>query len=337
MRVLVTGAAGFIGMHVSMRLLEQGHEIAGIDNLNKYYDVGLKKARLQKLQAKENFGFYCIDLKEKEQLEQLLHTFKPEAVVHLAAQAGVRYSIECPSSYVESNLVGFANILEGARELNVNHFVYASSSSVYGLNENLPFDESHGVDHPLALYGATKKANEIMAHSYSHLFELPTTGLRFFTVYGPWGRPDMALFKFTKAIISGNPIDVYNKGQMSRDFTYIDDVADAVTKVLFKPATANETFDAKKPDRGTSRAPWKVFNVGKGQTVQLIEFITALEAVLGKEAQLNFLGMQPGDVQNTFSDTKRLQDWVDWSPKVSVADGVQNFVVWFMKYYQINR
>lgn len=334
MRILVTGAAGFIGMHVAMKLLEQGHEVAGLDSLNDYYDVNLKKARLKQLLLKTKFEFHHLNLQNKIELDKLLHTYKPEAVINLAAQAGVRYSIEHPASYVESNLVGFANLIEGVRHLPVNHFVYASSSSVYGLNEALPFDEGQGVDHPLALYGATKKANEALAHSYSHLFKLPTTGLRFFTVYGPWGRPDMALFKFTKAIISGDPIEVYNNGQMMRDFTYIDDVSDAVIKVLFKPATENALFRKDNPDRATSAAPWRIFNVGRGQTVSLTEFIFALETIIGKKAQLKLLDMQPGDVQNTFSDTKRLQDWIDWTPAISITEGVQNFVDWYKKHYQ---
>jgi len=333
MRILVTGAAGFIGMHVVVRLLADGHEVIGIDNLNDYYDVGLKQARLAHIGSPNQFHFEKLDLCDRAGIDRLFTERRPEIVINLAAQAGVRYSLENPHSYIESNVVGFTNILEACRNFYVSHLVYASSSSVYGLNEEMPFHEGQNVDHPLALYGATKKANELLAHSYSHLFGLPTTGLRFFTVYGPWGRPDMALFKFTDAIMSGRPIDIYNHGQMTRDFTYIDDIVEGVVRLVLKPAEGHKQFDAKTPDAGLSSARWMIFNIGNGQPTPLMDYITALEKALGKKAQKNFLNMQPGDVVATASDTSRLNDWVEFAPNTSIVKGVAKFVEWYLANY----
>ena len=333
MRILVTGVAGFIGMHVAVRLLADGHEVIGMDNLNDYYDVRLKKARLAHIGSPNQFHFEKLDLCDRAGINRLFAERRPEIVINLAAQAGVRYSLENPHSYIESNLVGFTNILEACRHFEVEHLVYASSSSVYGLNEEMPSHEGQNVDHPLALYGATKKANELLAHSYSHLFNLPTTGLRFFTVYGPWGRPDMALFKFTDAILSGRPIDIYNHGHMTRDFTYIDDIVEGVVRLAIKPAKADADFDAENPDAGRSSAPWRIFNIGNGQPTQLMGYITALEQALGKEAQKNFLDMQPGDVVATASDTSRLSDWVGFAPNTAINEGVTKFVEWYRSFY----
>ncbi len=281
MRILVTGVAGFIGMHVAMRLLADGHEVIGLDNINDYYDVRLKQARLAHIGSPNQFHFHKLDLADRDGINTLFAETRPEIVINLAAQAGVRYSLENPHSYIDSNLVGFTNILEACRHFEVGHLVYASSSSVYGLNKEMPFHEGQNTDHPLALYGATKKANELLAHSYSHLFNLPTTGLRFFTVYGPWGRPDMALFKFAEAILAGQAIDVYNHGQMTRDFTYIDDIVEGVVRLAIKPAQADADFDAENPDAGRSTAPWRIFNIGNGQPTPLMDYITALEYALG--------------------------------------------------------
>ena len=329
----MTGVAGFIGMHVAMRLLADGHEVIGLDNINNYYDVRLKQARLAHIGSPNQLHFHKLDLADRDGITNLFSETRPEIVINLAAQAGVRYSLENPHSYIESNLVGFTNILEACRHFEVEHLVYASSSSVYGLNEEMPFHEGQNVDHPLALYGATKKANELLAHSYSHLFNLPTTGLRFFTVYGPWMRPDMALFKFTDAILSGQPIDIYNHGQMTRDFTYIDDIVEGVVRLAMKPAESDEQFDAKTPDAGRSSAPWMIFNIGNGQQSPLMDYITALEQALGKEAQKNFLDMQPGDVVATASDTSRLSDWVGFAPNTSINEGVTKFVEWYFANY----
>jgi len=333
MRILVTGVAGFIGMHVAVRLLADGHEVIGMDNLTDYYDVRLKQARLAHIGSPNQFHFEKLDLCDRAGINRLFAERRPEIVINLAAQAGVRYSLENPHSYIESNLVGFTNILEACRHFEVEHLVYASSSSVYGLNEEMPFHEGQNVDHPLALYGATKKANELLAHSYSHLFGLPTTGLRFFTVYGPWGRPDMALFKFTDAILSGRPIDIYNHGQMTRDFTYINDIVEGVVRLAMKPAQGDAYFDAKTPDAGRSLAPWRIFNIGNGQPSPLMDYIAALEQALGKEAQKNFLDMQPGDVMATASDTSRLNDWVGFAPNTSINIGVTKFVEWYRSFY----
>ena len=335
MKVLVTGVAGFIGMHVSLRLISDGHHVAGVDNLNSYYDVKLKKARLRNIGGSSQFVFKKFDLADRGSVNTFFDEFQPDVVINLAAQAGVRYSIENPHTYIDSNIVGFTNILEACRRAQVEHLVYASSSSVYGLNQNMPFHEGQNVDHPLALYGATKKANELLAHSYSHLFGLPTTGLRFFTVYGPWGRPDMALFKFTDAILNGKPIEVYNHGEMVRDFTYIDDVVEGVVRLVNKPATTSKGFDAFSPDAGLSEAPWRIFNIGNGQPIPLMNYISALEQALGIEAEKNFLEMQPGDVPMTSADTLRLWQWVGFRPNTSVEDGVKKFVDWYRTFYSI--
>ena len=334
MKILVTGVAGFIGMHVALRLLNDGHEVAGLDNLNDYYDVNLKKARLKHIGSPNQFSFHKLDLADRDGINTLFNEFRPEVVINLAAQAGVRYSLENPHSYIYSNLVGFTNILEACRHYQVGHLVYASSSSVYGLNEDMPFHEGQNVDHPLALYGATKKANELLAHSYSHLFNLPTTGLRFFTVYGPWGRPDMAPILFADAIIKGDPIKVFNKGQMKRDFTYIDDIVEGVVRVAMKPAEADQFFDPVDPDGGTGNCPWRVFNIGNSQPVKLMDFITELEQAFNVTAQKAFLEMQPGDVVETFADCRRLDDWVGFRPKTALRDGVRQFVDWYQRYNQ---
>ena len=334
MRILVTGVAGFIGMHVTLRLLNDGHEVAGLDNLNDYYDVSLKQARLDHIGSPNQFAFHKLDLADRDGINTLFTEFRPEIVINLAAQAGVRYSLENPHSYIDSNIIGFTNILEACRHHEVGHLIYASSSSVYGLNEEIPFHEGQNVDHPLALYGATKKANELLAHSYSHLFGLPTTGLRFFTVYGPWGRPDMALFKFAEAIVNGRQIDIYNHGQMIRDFTYIDDVVEGVVRLVGSSATANESFDPAVPDAGSSNVPWRIFNIGNGQPTPLMNYITAIEQALGIEAEKNFMEMQPGDVLKTSADTSRLDEWVGFKPDTPVSEGVENFVDWFRTFYR---
>lgn len=333
MRILVTGAAGFIGMHLTVRLLEMGHEVIGLDNLNDYYDVALKHARLSHIGSDNQFRFFELSLEDKAGLEKLCDEERPDIIINLAAQAGVRYSLENPLSYINSNVIGFTHILEVSRHFNVQQLIYASSSSVYGVNENMPFSEQDNVDHPLALYGATKKSNELLAHSYSHLFGLPTTGLRFFTVYGPWGRPDMALFKFTKAIIEGKPIDVYNHGQMIRDFTYIDDIIEGIVRLVERPAETDPHFNPEQPDPGTSSAPWRIFNIGNGQPTPLMDYIHALEKALGREALKNFMPMQPGDVPATSADTSRLGEWVGFRPDTPVEVGVHNFVAWYKTYY----
>ena len=337
MRILVTGVAGFIGMHVAMRLLADGHEVIGLDNINDYYDVRLKQARLAHIGSPNQFHFHKLDLADRDGINTLFAETRPEIVINLAAQAGVRYSIENPHSYIDSNLVGFTNILEACRHFEVGHLVYASSSSVYGLNKEMPFHEGQNTDHPLALYGTSKKANELLAHSYSHLFNLPTTGLRFFTVYGPWGRPDMALFKFAEAILAGQAIDVYNHGQMTRDFTYIDDIVEGVVRLAIKPAQADAEFDAENPDAGRSTAPWRIFNIGNGQPTPLMDYITALEDALGLKAEKNFMEMQPGDVVATASDTQRLDDWVGFQPDTPIGVGVAKFVEWYLADYHRER
>lgn len=334
MRILLTGVAGFIGMHTAIRLIEDGHQVIGIDNLNSYYDVSLKQARLEHIGRSQAFSFTRADLADRQAVEDIFASSQPETVINLAAQAGVRYSLEDPHSYIESNITGFTHILEGCRHYDVQNLVYASSSSVYGLNGEMPFSEQSPANHPVALYGATKKANEVLAHSYSHLFDLPTTGLRFFTVYGPWGRPDMALFSFTRDILEGRPIDIYNHGNMMRDFTYIDDIVEGVVQTAYHPARPDPDFDPLRPDSGTSSAPWRIFNIGNGQPVQLMDYITALETALGIEAKKNFMPIQPGDVPATWADTSRLDSWVGFKPDTPVTDGVARFVDWYRTYYQ---
>ena len=334
MRILITGAAGFIAMHTAERLLARGENVLGLDNLNDYYDVSLKLARLERLQSKANFKFIQLDVKDSVAVGQAFAEFRPNRVIHLAAQAGVRYSLENPQAYIDANLYGFMNILEGVRHHDVQHLVYASSSSVYGGNTAMPFSEHHNIDHPVSLYAATKKANELMAHTYSHLFGLPTTGLRFFTVYGPWGRPDMALFLFTKAILKGEPIDVFNQGNMIRDFTYVDDIVEGVMRVLDKPAQASKAFDPAEPDPATSNAPYRVFNIGNSRPTKLMDFIEALESSLGSKAVKNFLPIQPGDVPATNADTTELERWVHFKPQTSVEEGVAKFVAWYRDFYQ---
>jgi UDP-glucuronate 4-epimerase len=335
MKVLVTGAAGFIGMHTSLRLLERGDHVLGIDNLNDYYDPSLKESRLARLQSHAGFRFNKLDVADRTGVAELFARERFDRVVHLAAQAGVRYSLQNPHAYVDANLVGFTNILEGCRHNGVQHLAYASSSSVYGGNTKMPFAEADSVDHPVSLYAATKKANELMAHTYSHLYGLPTTGLRFFTVYGPWGRPDMALFLFTRAMLEGRPIDVFNHGQMKRDFTYIDDIVEGVIRVLDKTATPDPAFDPLQPDPATSAAPFRVFNIGNNNPVPLMEFIEAIESALGMLAEKNFLPMQAGDVPATYADTSALDAWVGFKPGTPVRDGVSRFIAWYRKYYGI--
>ncbi len=334
MKVLVTGAAGFIGFHVAQRLLARGDEVVGIDNLNDYYEVSLKESRLALLEPQEGFRFQKLDLGDRQGMEDLFADEKFDRVVNLAAQAGVRYSIENPHSYVQSNIVGFLNILEGCRHNNVEHLVYASSSSVYGANETMPFSVHDNVDHPLSLYAASKKANELMAHTYSHLYRLPTTGLRFFTVYGPWGRPDMALFLFTRAILEGKPIKVFNYGKHRRDFTYIDDITEGVIRTLDNVAMPNPDWSGTEPDPGTSRAPWRVYNIGNSKPVNLMDYIQALENSLGKTAEKEFLPMQPGDVPDTYADVEQLKLDVGYQPSTPVEEGIAKFVEWYREYYQ---
>ncbi|MBW7928591.1 MAG: NAD-dependent epimerase [Fimbriimonadaceae bacterium] len=333
MKILLTGAAGFIGMHTALRLLDRGDVVVGVDNLNDYYDVSLKEARLARLQAHSRFSFRRLSVEDREAMAAVFLQEQPQRVIHLAAQAGVRYSLTNPHAYIDANLQGFINILEGCRHNEVEHLAYASSSSVYGGNTALPFSEHQNVDHPVSLYAATKKANELMAHTYSHLFQLPTTGLRFFTVYGPWGRPDMALFLFTRAMLAGRPIDIFNNGQMVRDFTYIDDIVEGIIRVIDKPAVPSDSFDAVQPDPSTSNAPYRVFNIGNSQPTPLMEYIHALEQATGIEANKNFLPMQPGDVAATSADTSELDAWIGFKPNTSVRVGVRRFVEWYRKHY----
>lgn len=332
-KILVTGAAGFIGYHTCVRLLAAGLEVVGIDNLNDYYDVTLKEARLTRLQGVRNFSFQRLDLADRSGMEELFSSQKFDTVIHLAAQAGVRYSIQNPHAYIDSNLVGFINILEGCRHHQVQHLTYASSSSVYGANTTLPFSIHDNVDHPLSLYAATKKANELMAHTYSNLYGLPTTGLRFFTVYGPWGRPDMALFLFTDAIIKGRPIDVFNHGQMQRDFTYIDDIVEGVVRIAARPAQVNPHWSGATPDPGSSFAPWRVYNIGNHSPVELLHFIRTIEEKLGRKAQLNLLPLQPGDVPATCADVADLMRDVDFKPATPIEVGISRFIDWYREYY----
>jgi len=335
MKILLTGAAGFIGMHTALRLLERGDEVVGIDNLNDYYDVSLKTARLARLTSYPNFRFIKMDVADTPAVSALFNAEGFARVIHLAAQAGVRYSLVNPYAYIQSNLVGFANILEGCRHGQIEHLVYASSSSVYGGNAKLPFSEHDNIDHPVSLYAATKKSNELMAHTYSHLFALPTTGLRFFTVYGPWGRPDMSPMLFASAILDGRAIDVFNHGDMMRDFTYIDDIVEGVIRVLDKPAAANPDFDKSQPDPAISNVPYRVFNIGNNQPVKLMEYIEAIEAALGKPAKKNLLPMQPGDVPATYADTAELDRWVGFKPNTPLNDGVARFVGWYRSFYNV--
>jgi len=338
--VLVTGAAGFIGFHLSTRLLERGTPVVGFDNLNPYYDWALKRARLAQLQATAArtgtaFALIEADLDDRAAVEAAFAAHKPGRVVNLAAQAGVRYSIENPAAYIQANLVGFGHILEGCRHYGIEHLVYASSSSVYGGNTKLPFSEHDSVDHPVSLYAASKKANELMAHTYSHLYGLPATGLRFFTVYGPWGRPDMALFLFTKAMLEGRPIQVFNQGQMVRDFTYVDDIVESLLRVLDKPAAPDPAFDAASPDPGTSWAPHRVFNIGNSNPTPLLDYIEAIEAALGVTASKELLPMQPGDVPATAADTRALEAWTGFKPNTPVREGVARFVAWYREFYGV--
>jgi len=322
-------------MHCAKILLGRGDQVLGVVNLNDYYDVGLKEARLTQLTTHDNFKFIKCGIEEREALAAVFSQEKPDRVIHLAAQAGVRYSLTNPHAYIDANIMGFTNILEECRHNGISHLVYASSSSVYGGNTSMPFSEHHNIDHPISLYAATKKANELMAHTYSHLYGVPTTGLRFFTVYGPWGRPDMALFLFTKAILKGEAIPVFNKGQMVRDYTYIDDIVEGVIRVMDKPATPNADFDASFPDPATSAAPYRVFNIGNGRPVPLMDYISALEQALGMEAIKEFLPMQPGDVPATSADTRELGTWVGFQPNTPVADGVAKFAEWYRDFYDV--
>lgn len=334
MKVMVTGSAGFIGAALTLRLLARGDTIVGIDNHNDYYDPSIKEARLAQFSDHPNYTHLRIDLGDRKAIEAAFAEHQPQRVVNLAAQAGVRYSIENPLAYIDSNIVGFAHILEGCRHHGVEHLVYASSSSVYGANTAMPFSVHHNVDHPLSLYAASKKSNELMAHTYSHLYQLPTTGLRFFTVYGPWGRPDMALFKFTKAIMAGEPIDVFNFGKHRRDFTYIDDIVEGVIRVLDRPAPSNPNWNSNQPDPGTSTAPWRVYNIGNNSPVELMDYIGALEAALGKKAEMNLLPLQPGDVPDTYADVADLVEQFDYKPATPVTTGVARFIEWYRGYYK---
>lgn len=332
MHILVTGAAGFIGFHVAQKLLSRGERVVGVDNLNDYYDVNLKLARLALLEAQPAFTFIKANLQDRPAIEALFNEHRFDAVINLAAQAGVRYSLENPQAYIDSNIVGFTNILECCRHHNIGHLVYASSSSVYGMNSAMPFSVHDNVDHPMSLYAASKKANELMAHTYSHLFGVPTTGLRFFTVYGPWGRPDMALFLFTKAILAGEPIKVFNNGQMQRDFTYIDDIVEGVIRIMDKPATPNPDWDSAAPDPGTSSAPYRIFNIGNNNPVLLMDFISAIEKALGKTAEKELLPMQPGDVAATYANIEDMIDAVNYHPQTPVQEGIDNFIAWYMEH-----
>ncbi len=335
MKVLITGTAGFIGSNVARQLLERGDEVIGLDNLNDYYDVNLKKARLARLTSEPGFTDVRMDLEDRTGIAQLFASHKPERVVHLAAQAGVRYSLVNPLAYIDSNIVGTTNILEGCRHNGVEHLVYASSSSVYGANTKMPFSVHDNVDHPVSLYAASKKANELMAHTYSHLFQLPTTGLRFFTVYGPWGRPDMALFLFTKAILEGKPIDVFNYGKCRRDFTYIDDIVEGVIRTLDRIPTANPDWSGDHPDCGTSYAPYRIYNIGNNQPVELLRFIEIIEECLGQKAKKNLLPLQPGDVPATYANVDDLIHDVGFKPATEIETGISNFVNWYRDYYKV--
>lgn len=334
MRVLLTGVAGFIGMHCAERLLARGDEVLGIDNINDYYDVRLKEARLERLRPQAGFHFVKLDVADRVAMERLFAGQRPQRVVHLAAQAGVRYSVQNPHAYVQSNLVGFLNVLEGCRHNGIEHLVYASSSSVYGANAKLPFSVHDNVDHPISLYAATKKSNEVMAHAYAHLYQLPVTGLRFFTVYGPWGRPDMALFLFTKAILEGRPIDVFNHGRMRRDFTYVDDIVEGMIRVLDRVARPDPAFDSLTPDPATSSAPARIYNIGNHEPVELMLYIETIEKALGRKAVKRFLPLQPGDVAETFADVEALAADTGFQPRTPVEQGIRRFVDWYLEVYQ---
>ncbi|MCQ8181641.1 NAD-dependent epimerase [Methylomonas sp. SURF-1] len=336
MRIMVTGTAGFIGSHLALKLLERGDEVIGIDNLNDYYDVNLKLSRLARIKDYPGFTDVRLDIADRAGIEAVFKQYHPQKVVNLAAQAGVRYSLENPHAYIDSNIVGFINILEGCRHYNVEHLVYASSSSVYGANESMPFSVHDNVDHPLSLYAASKKANELMAHTYSNLYRLPTTGLRFFTVYGPWGRPDMALFLFTKAILAGEKIKVFNYGKHRRDFTYIDDIVEGVICTLDHNAQANPDWNGLSPDPGTSKAPWRVYNIGNQNPVELMTYIETLERYLGKTAEKELLPLQPGDVPDTYADVEALVNDVGYKPSTSIEQGIRRFVEWYLAYYQVD-
>jgi len=333
MKILVTGSAGFIGSHLALRLLERGDTVVGLDNHNDYYDPAIKEARLARFSGHPNYTHLRADLAERSAIEAAFAQHKPQRVVNLAAQAGVRYSIDNPMAYIESNIVGFAHILEGCRHHGVEHLVYASSSSVYGANTTMPFSIHHTVDHPLSLYAASKKANELIAHTYSHLYQLPTTGLRFFTVYGPWGRPDMALFKFTKAILAGEPIQVFNYGNHLRDFTYVDDIVEGLVRIIDRPAPSNEQWSSDHPDPGSSKAPWRVYNIGNNTPVQLMRYISAIEEALGKTATKELLPLQAGDVPDTYADVDDLVREFDYKPETPVEEGIKQFVGWYRGYF----
>ncbi len=335
MKILVTGSAGFIGFSLCKRLLDKGDIIIGIDNHNDYYDPKIKDSRLEQLKKYPNYKHYRLDLNDQKGLEKIFYEYKPLKVVNLAAQAGVRYSMENPLAYINSNVVGFAHILENCRHNNVEHLVYASTSSIYGANTKMPFSEHDSANHPLSVYAASKKSNELMAHSYSNLYKLPTTGLRFFTVYGPWGRPDMALFKFTKNILEEKSIDVFNHGKHTRDFTYIDDIVEGIIKTIDNTATTNSDWNSKQPDPATSNVPWRIYNIGNNKPVHLMDYIDALEKSLGKKAKINYLPLQPGDVPDTYASTDNLNKKFNYKPTTSVIDGVSKFVKWYKNYYKI--
>ena len=335
MRIMVTGVAGFIGFHTAKALLDRGDEVVGVDNMNSYYDPALKQARLDQLAGRNGFSFHRTDLADKDAIGEVFAAEKPQRVINLAAQAGVRYAFENPHAYLDSNLAGFLNILEGCRHNDVEHLVYASSSSVYGANTRMPFSVHQNVDHPVSFYAATKKANELMAHSYAHLYQIPTTGLRFFTVYGPWGRPDMSLFLFTKKILAGEPIDVFNHGQHMRDFTYIDDIVEGVLRTTDKVAEPDDTWSGDAPDPASSKAPYRLYNIGNNQPVELMHFIECIEKAVGKTAEKNFLPLQPGDVERTYADIDALSDAVGFRPSTPIEKGIERFVAWYKDFYGV--
>ena len=332
---IITGSAGFIGSSLCLKLLKQGDIVIGIDNHNDYYDPKIKEARIERLKKYPNYKHYKMDISNQKSLEDVFKEHRPQVVVNLAAQAGVRYSMENPLAYIKSNIVGFAHILENCRNYKVSHLVYASTSSVYGANTKMPFSEHDSANHPLSVYAASKKSNELMAHTYSYLYKLPTTGLRFFTVYGPWGRPDMALFKFTKAILDEKPIDVFNHGKHTRDFTYIDDIVEGIKRTLDNPATKNANWNSNEPDPASSNAPWSIYNIGNNKPIKLMDYIDALEKALVKKAEINFLPLQPGDVPDTYASTQNLNEKFNYKPSTSVIDGVSNFVKWYKDYYKL--